>query len=285
MTRAWTLSRRACYKPRPMRVEPPAPPSAARLATQLTVAVVYMLVTVVHAVLVGWLVLIPRFRREALAWALVRPFWGRYTQWLAGMRVRVVGREHLPTTTRGCIYASNHESLLDILVLVREVGRAFLMKRSVLLSPVGWGAYLMGCVGFDRSSPEARRRALLESLEMATRSRSLVVFPEGTFGHEDGNLRRPHLNLIRHAWERGLPVVPLGHAGTRRALDGQRLPLRRGAEVVLVVRPPVRPADFHDGDGFAEHCWSEVTAAVVRARSSVAPGWPYPDRLPFDDAT
>jgi len=267
-----------------MRFDRPTPPHAATRVFQVAVLLVYVLVTVVHATLLGWLLLIPRYRREGLAWALVRPLWGWYTNLLTGLRVRVIGREHLPSATCGHILISNHESFLDILLLVREVGRSFLMKRSVLISPVGWGAYLMGCVGFDRRSALARQRALTDTLEMAERSRSIVVFPEGTFGNEDGRLRQPHLNLVRHAWTRGLPVVPLGHAGTRRALDGQTLPVRRGAEVVLVVRPPVDPKSFSDGDAFAEACWSEVIAAVAEARRAVRPGWPYPDQLPFEKA-
>lgn len=267
-----------------MRIDRPAPASAVVRWVQLAMLFVYLLVTVVHATLLGWLLLIPRYRRERLAWPLVRPLWGWYTNLLAGMRVTVIGRENLPASKNGYIYVSNHESLFDILLLVLVVGRAFLMKRSVLISPVGWGSYFMGCVGFDRRSAKARQRALTESLDMAERSRSIIVFPEGTFGHADGTLREPHLNLVRHAWDRGLPVVPIGHAGTRRALDGQSLPIRRGAEVALVARPPLDPKAYPDHDAFAQACWLEVTAAVTQARGSLVPGWPYPDRLPFERA-
>jgi 1-acyl-sn-glycerol-3-phosphate acyltransferase len=257
--------------------------TAATRWLQLTVVLAYVLLTAVHAVLVSWLALIPRYRREGLAWAVIRPVWAGYTQLLVGMRARVFGGEHLPTAVRGCIYAGNHESFLDILMLVREIGHPFLMKRTVLLSPVGWGAYWMGCIGVDRGDRGARRRALDESLEMAERSRSVIVFPEGTFGHADGRLRSPRLGLLRYAFDRKVPVVPFGHAGTRRALDGQKLPVRRGAEVALVVRPAVEPASFADRDSFATACWDEITAAVEQARAAIQPGWPYPDHLPAED--
>jgi 1-acyl-sn-glycerol-3-phosphate acyltransferase len=160
-------------------------------------------------------------------------------------------------------------------LLTKEVRRGFLMKRSVLASPIGWGTYLSGSVAFDRSSKMARARALRQVITMAQRSMSVVIFPEGTFGHEDGRLREPHLNLLRQAWDARLPVVPLGHAGSRRALDGQSLPVRRGAELVLVVRPAVMPADHPDASAFARACWQSVVDAVAQARAELRPGWPY----------
>jgi 1-acyl-sn-glycerol-3-phosphate acyltransferase len=165
--------------------------------------------------------------------------------------------------------------MVDILVLTRYLRRPFLMKRSVLVSPIGWGTYLAGSIGLDRSSAESRKRALQQTIDMACRSMSVIVFPEGTFGHTDGRLRTPHLNGVRVAYDAGLSVLPLGLAGTRRALDGQSLPLHSNAEIALVIRRPLCPRDFCDGDAFATACWEEVTRAVSAARRYVPRGWPY----------
>jgi 1-acyl-sn-glycerol-3-phosphate acyltransferase len=197
-------------------------------------------------------------------------------------KIRVIGSENLPSSWHGYLYASNHESLADIVLLTKTIRRGFLMKRSVLLSPIGLGTYLSGSVSLDRASARDRVRALREALRMASESISIVLFPEGTFGHKDGRLRQPHLNLLRYAWREKLGVVPLGHAGCRRAVDGQSLPVRTRQPLVLVVRPPLRPESFPDAKSFADACWSEVVVAVRQARAELAPGWPY-ERDPGDE--
>ena len=255
----------------------PAPePSPLRSLAQIPFVASYLGVCLVHALSILWLSVLPRYRREPFAFRLCCDPWVWYsTKLFLRPRIRVLGREHLPSAWHGYLYASNHESLVDIVLLTKEIRRGFLMKRTVLMSPIGWGTYLSGSVAFDRSSRMARARALREVITMAQRSMSVVIFPEGTFGHVDGRLREPHLNLLRQAWEARLPVVPLGHAGSRRALDGQALPVRRGAEIVLVVRRAVQPADYADAGSFARECWRQVVGAVGQARSELAPGWPY----------
>ena len=262
--------------PAPSAVVAPPPTSRLRAWAQLPFVTGYLLVCLAHALSILWLAVLPRYRREPFAFRLCCDPWSWYsTKLFLRPRIRVVGREHLPAAWHGYLYASNHESLVDILLLTKEVRRGFLMKRSVLVSPIGWGTYLSGSVAFNRSSKMARARALRQVITMARRSMSVVVFPEGTFGHADGRLREPHLNLMRQAWEADLPVVPLGHAGSRRAVDGQSLPVHRGAELVLVVRPAVMPADYPDARSFSHACWQEVVAAVKQARAELAPGWPY----------
>jgi 1-acyl-sn-glycerol-3-phosphate acyltransferase len=258
----------------------PAEPAPSRSPlqswAQLPFLAGYLLVCLAHALCILWLFALPRYRREPFAFRLCCDPWSWYsTRLFLRPRIRVIGREHLPGAWRGFLYASNHESLVDILLLTKEVRRGFLMKRSVLYSPIGWGTYLSGSVAFNRSSRAARARALRQVITMAERSMSVVIFPEGTFGHADGRLREPHLNLLRQAWDARLPVVPLGHAGCRRAVDGQTLPVRSRAELVLVVRPAVLPADHPDADSFARTCWQAVTDAVKHARSELRPGWPY----------
>ncbi len=242
---------------------------------QWPIIILYLLVCLVHAVLVSWLFVLPKYHRERLAFQLGPAPWVWYSRLLLAPKVRVVGRCHLPSSHTGTLYVANHESIVDILVLTDVVRRAFLMKRSVLVTPIGWGTYLAGSIGFDRGSRRGRSGALEQTLEMAKRAMSVIVFPEGTFGHSDGRLREPHLNLLRRAHQEGLSVVPIGHAGTRRALDGQSLPFHRNAEIFVVVEAPLLPTDYPDSDAFAQACWCSVETAVAAARGQVPSGWPY----------
>lgn len=269
-----------CAMVRPMsddgRAFEPSPTEGARKWLQLPVIAGFLGLCLSHAMSILWVGLLPRYRREPFAFRLCCDPWAWYTtRFFLNPRIRVIGRENLPRSWKGYLFVSNHESLVDIVLLTKEVRRAFLMKKSVLISPIGWGTYFSGSVAFDRSSKRERGRALHETLEMAERAMSVIVFPEGTYGHRDGRLRKPHLQLLRRAYARGLPIVPLGHAGCRRAVDGESLPVRRGMDLVLVVRPPVMPQAYADAATFAEACWADVKKAVAQARSAIAPGWPY----------
>jgi 1-acyl-sn-glycerol-3-phosphate acyltransferase len=250
-------------------------PARARWWWQVPLFLLFLLLTAVWIGFFFWLPLIPRGRREQVAMRRGAAPWARAAARLAGVRLEVVGGEHLPPRTRGVLVAANHESVIDIPVLMSTLELAFLMKRTLLLTPPGWGAYLSGSVSVSRGDRNSRARALAEVVTMAKRSIAVILFPEGTFGHADGRLGPPHLNGLRHAWDMKLPVVAVGHAGTRRAMDGDRPPLRRGAQVALVIRPPLRPEAFPTRDAFADACWREVGVAVAAARARVPRGWPY----------
>ncbi|MBI4952495.1 MAG: 1-acyl-sn-glycerol-3-phosphate acyltransferase [Myxococcales bacterium] len=254
---------------------PPRTTSTARRALAAAWLGLYLGVSTAHLSSLAWLLFVPRGLRERLAARIVlRPF-ARYSLAFAGLRTRLVGREHLPADSRGHLYVANHESALDIPLVLRHVERPFVMKQSLAKTPIGWGALYAGSVTVDRRRASSRARSREQAIRTAARYASLIVFSEGTFGHADGRLGAPQLGLLRDAHAAGLAVVPLGHAGTRRALDGDRPPFRRGVEAVLVARPAVRPADFADAEVFARACWSAVVEAVREARAAVGPGWPY----------
>ena len=236
---------------------------------------VWLSITLAFAFLGTCLLILPRYRRERFGtrWALIP--WAGFSVWWARVRLQVLHAERLPTAREGFLVAANHESLYDIPVLGFGVGRPFLMKQSLLSNPIGWAAYAVGCVGVARGTKASREHAMTATLAMAQRAVALTVFPEGTFGAADGALGSPHLNLLRHAYDAGVPVLPTGHAGTRRVVDGDTLSLALGIPVALVVGELVRPTDFASREQFATACWDRLAAAVTEARAQVPSGWPY----------
>ncbi len=238
--------------------------------------VAFFLLSVINIVILGWLYLLPKYRRENLAAGLGYGPWAWYSNLcLFGIKSRIIGKEHLPRPYKNFVFVSNHESVADIWLLIRYLRPGFLMKSSMLTNPIGWGGLLTGCVPVDRDNKDDRKRSIDATLDMARRARPVLVFPEGTFGHLDGRLREPHLNLVRHAFDVGMSVVPLAHAGGRRCVDGDVMPVRRGAEVVLIVRPVMHPKEFANRDAFADAVWQSVIEGVREARASVPPGAPY----------
>lgn len=80
------------------------------------------------------------------------------------------------------VYAANHESTLDTLVLWRALSHpAFILKRELYFIPIfGW--YLWRCkpVAIRRYSGRALEPMLAEARTRIAEGRNIIIFPEGT---------------------------------------------------------------------------------------------------------
>jgi 1-acyl-sn-glycerol-3-phosphate acyltransferase len=174
---------------------------------------------------------------------------GRYTSaalkvlfFLAGIRVRVVGKEHM-NAPGVKIYASNHTSYFDVLPLMMALGvpYRFVAKSEVRDMPfIGTFLRKMNHLSFVRSDSGSRREAVQEMESILRNGESVFVFPEGTFVPEEG-VRPFQLGAFHSAVVTGVPIVPVSLSGTRRFLrDGTILP--RPSSVTITLCPPVAPS-------------------------------------------
>jgi 1-acyl-sn-glycerol-3-phosphate acyltransferase len=151
---------------------------------------------------------------------------GRVSTWCAkkwsqssakGLRIYIeaTGQENVPEG--GFVYASNHESLVDILVLGAALPGDFkwAAKRSVMNVPfLGWHLRLAGHVPVDRNQGKDAALAVMEAFESVLRDdKPLLVFPEGT-RTADGNLKAFKNGAFQAAVLSGKPVVPVALKGT-----------------------------------------------------------------------
>jgi 1-acyl-sn-glycerol-3-phosphate acyltransferase len=206
------------------------------------------------------------------AWALAAGLPGERMRWravsaiarlffvLAGVRLKVAGREYLSADPR--VLVVNHASYLDSIVLVavlppgyslvakRELERNVLLRRALRR---------LGVVFVERFDRE-RAAHEVDALEQRIRDgRSLVIFPEGT------NRRRPglfpfHLGAFAVAARTSVPIVPGGIWGSRTVLRADQWFPRRGP-LTITVRPPLFPA---------ASTWEAAVALQERARAEIA---------------
>jgi 1-acyl-sn-glycerol-3-phosphate acyltransferase len=211
-----------------------------------------------------------RFRREVLAKKLhFMVQWARASmRWVLGAEIKVTGRHHLPRDTRGYMYVSNHQSYVDILVLMSALDTvAFLSKSLVRKIPfVGRAAYMGGTVFFARNSAAERQRALEETLRMCRESTAVVVFPEGTRS-SDGNLREKiYPRAMAEAHRRGLKVIPVGLHGTYKIFPKSMDRIVTGLPVAVHIGVPLDPEAHPSREKFVEACWSRVAELHEAAR-------------------
>jgi 1-acyl-sn-glycerol-3-phosphate acyltransferase len=156
--------------------------------------------------------------------------WGRLgvdgARVICGIRLEVIGREHLPQSGPALI-AAQHQSAFDTMVFLTLMPRtAYVVKQELARIPLfGPLVELAGMIAVDRHAGGAAIRALLRGTDHAlANERQLVIFPEGTrsaYGQVGG--LQPGIAAM--AARSRLPVVPVvtdsGRLWGRRAFRKQ----------------------------------------------------------------
>jgi len=156
-------------------------------------------------------------------------------------RVRIQGREHLPATG-GYVLAPSHRSMMDIPFAawlsrrpLRYMGKASLFRIPLL----GWFFRSLG--GFEVARDGTDRKALRDSIALLQAGEVLLVYPEGTRQH-GAKIQELQPGAAYLALRAGVPVVPVGIAGTEEIFrsHGTKLP-RFGRGAMIVGEPIVDP--------------------------------------------
>lgn len=155
----------------------------------------------------------------ASAWAARQ--WSKSA--LEGLRItaHVEGTHNVPAAG-GYMYASNHQSLLDVLVLGATLPGDFkwAAKRSLMHIPfLGWHLRLAGHVPVDRKGGKAAADAVIRAFEQALLAdHPLLVFPEGTRS-DDGVVKPFKSGGFLAAVRADRPVMPVALEGTNRLMS------------------------------------------------------------------
>lgn len=156
-----------------------------------------------------------------------------------GVRIRVLGTEHLPTTAN--IVVANHASYFDGLVLTAALPRrySFVVQDGAASWPlVGWTIRRMGVVFVNRAEARAGARITRLLMRRLKQGESLAIFAEGTFKPEPGLLPFKNGAFIMAARTQAL-VVPAGISGTRKLYGGHRK-LPRWSHIVVRFGAPLK---------------------------------------------
>ncbi len=212
---------------------------------------------------------------------------GRVSTWCAkkwsessakGLQIYIeaTGQENVPEG--GFVYASNHESLVDILVLGAALPGDFkwAAKRSVMNVPfLGWHLRLAGHVPVDRNQGKDAAMAVTEAFESVLRNdKPLLVFPEGT-RTADGKLKAFKNGAFQAAVLAGKPVVPVAINGTftlmsRDAVDTGSSKTRDDRLVTVKIGKPLYPDTELDEEAAVADLRDRTRAAVVEMLGAVS---------------
>jgi 1-acyl-sn-glycerol-3-phosphate acyltransferase len=156
----------------------------------------------------------------------------------AAYRVRIRGRERLPARG-GYVLAPSHRSMMDIPFAawlsrrpLRYMGKASLFRIPVV------GSFFRSLGGFGVARDGTDRKALRDSIGMLQAGEVLLVYPEGTRQHGP-KIQPLQPGAAYLALRAGVPIVPVGIAGTEEILRGHAIKLPRFGRAVMVVGEPI----------------------------------------------
>jgi 1-acyl-sn-glycerol-3-phosphate acyltransferase len=176
---------------------------------------------------------------------LARRAWGPMCLWGTGCR-RVL--ERLPALPEGpLVFASNHESALDIWALVEKLPRTvrFVAKQELFRVPVfGWYLRLGGHVAVDRKNHVQAVQSLHAAAALVRAGTSLNVFPEGTRSR-DRRVQPFKKGPLVLALEAGVPVVPVAVSGSAAVTPSGLVAVWPGT-IRIAVGDPIEPARYPD---------------------------------------
>ncbi len=196
-------------------------------------------------------------------------WWARGILAASGIRVIVHDPERA-RTGEPRIFASNHVSWYDVVVLVAHLPRySFVAKAELFRVPLfGAAARAVGTIPIDRENRAAAFQSYEEAAERIRDGRNVVVYPEGTRGttYEIRPFKKGPFVLAVAA---AVPIVPTLIHGTLEALPRGSFWLRPGRVDVHLLEPVETAGLDYDARGALAARVHDRLAGELEARYGV----------------
>jgi 1-acyl-sn-glycerol-3-phosphate acyltransferase len=180
---------------------------------------------------------------------------------LAGIKYRVVGREHVPD--QAVVFCSNHESNVDPPVLFEALHpRLHILYKAELhrFPLMGTIFDVGGFVPVDRRDREKAMASIARGAASLRSGNSFLIFPEGTRSRTGELLPFKKGGFIM-AIEAQVPIVPVGVHGGRAAMQKGSAFIRPvTVEVRIGVPIPTAGLTLDDRDALIARVRREVAA-------------------------
>lgn len=206
--------------------------------------------------------------------------WSTMLLSLFGIDATIVGRvpPMRSVEPRGRLLVSNHRSIIDILLLLREFGGHIVSRDDLAHWPlVGAAARSVGTVFVDRSSATSGVHAIREMARLLESGRLVTVFPEGTTFPDD-EVRPFHKGAFVAAKMADVEILPVGIAYQAAesvafleetfAANMARLAGAPKTRVALAIGEPLGISGNAERTALAAR--DRVQELVVQARSAIA---------------
>ncbi len=176
--------------------------------------------------------------------------------------IQVEGLENI-TPGKHYIFAANHNSIFDILVLMAFLPVQFrwLAKDNLFSMPIyGWSMSMAGYIPINRSNAREGVRSLKKAAVIISGGVSVIIFPEGTRS-KDGLIQDFKRGGFTLATKAGLPIIPISISGTHHVMPTKSFKVTPGPIKLVVGRPiPVLGKDRAEQRRLMEEVRKEMLA-------------------------
>ena len=165
-------------------------------------------------------------------------YWSRINLMISRTKVEIKGEENV-ISDGPQIFASNHQSIYDILMLAGylPVQIRWLAKKELFSIPfMGWHMSRVGYIKIDRSNMRQAALSFRKAAEKIKSGASVVIFPEGTRSL-DGKLQPFKPGLFSLALRSGVPVLPVSISGSKDIIRKGSLRVHRGRIKMVIGKP------------------------------------------------
>lgn len=192
------------------------------------------------------LVLMVATRRveSSLWWA--KRVWSPVLLWAGGATLRVSGLEHLDAS-QPCVFVANHQSSIDIPVLLAGIPTNFLFaaKKGLQRVPfLGWYLKLAGFPLIDRKNHRDAVATLERASAQVRSGTSIAMFPEGTRS-DDGRVLPFKKGPFSLAMGAAVPIVPVTIEGSGQLMPKNSWSITPGP-IHVRIGAPIDPRPYAD---------------------------------------
>ena len=177
---------------------------------------------------------------------IILVFWGRVI--LLPYKIKVIGKENLKLIKgQPVIVIGNHQSTFDIFLLNGYLPLQFrwLAKAELFKIPgLGWVMRAAGYIPVVRQDHEKAIKAIDEAAKQIRNGRSVVIFPEGTWGHPDGRMLPFKKGAFHLAKNTKAPILPITIVGSNRAWPNNGKFNIYITEIKLIISKPIFPEEY-----------------------------------------
>lgn len=212
---------------------------------------------------------------------IMSPAWKTFGNWILRYACHVhirVSEDHRSPEFSGIpaqgLYIANHQSYIDIPLVMTVYQVPPIMKKEVLYIPLfGWIAWASGALPVARGKMSSRKRVFDQAKKrILTEKIGLQVYPEGTRSKNaiPKSLLEVKRTLLIFAYNEKIPVIPTSIYGTRGVLTrwGNINP---GRSVGIIVHKEIDPKNFSSVDEFADVCWGKVIEGHDQMKAQLQP--------------
>lgn len=202
-----------------------------------------------------------RLKYSSPSWKLL----SKYLFWALGTKVDLTDNRLIEVKSLNNpsgLYIANHQSLMDIPLLLTVFQTPPIMKKSILYVPIfGLCAYAAGSVIVDRKSLKSRKEAFQKATERLEKfQKGLQYYPEGSRNREADSpkdVSKIKSALISYAFKNNIPVYPISICKNKGFFDNKKL-LNFNKKVGLFIDNALLPSDFKSEDEFIKDCWNKI---------------------------